>query len=118
MINKPMIYDPLSTLMLSRIREILIISTPQDIPKFEELFGDGSRLDLSFDYEVQEAPNGVIVKQLIKFVDERGYLIETFRFDILPEGLNPQMSYVSYTEHGVSRGPHEHRDQTNIFAFI
>jgi len=62
--------------------------------------------------------DGVIVKQLIKFVDERGYLIETFRLDILPEGLNPQMSYVSYTEPCVARGPHEHCDQTDIFAFI
>jgi len=62
--------------------------------------------------------NGVFVKHLIKNVDERGFLIETFRVDSLPEDLRPQMSYLSYTEPGISRGPHEHVDQTDIFAFI
>ncbi|HHD82476.1 MAG TPA: dTDP-4-dehydrorhamnose 3,5-epimerase [Bacteroidetes bacterium] len=62
--------------------------------------------------------DGVIVKNLKKHVDERGFLIETFRIDELPEELHPEMSYVSYTEPGISRGPHEHEHQTDIFAFI
>ena len=57
--NKPMIYYPISTLLLAGINEILIISTPEDLPRFEQLLGDGSRFNAKFSYVVQPSPDGL-----------------------------------------------------------
>ena len=61
---------------------------------------------------------GVITHRLTKHLDERGFLTEIFRIDYNPENLRPEMIYVSYTEPGIARGPHEHKFQTDIFSFI
>jgi dTDP-4-dehydrorhamnose 3,5-epimerase len=61
---------------------------------------------------------GVVVRQLRKFVDERGWLAELFRHDELAVEFYPTMSYISVTEPGVARGPHEHVDQADLFCFV
>jgi len=64
------------------------------------------------------AIHDVIVRPLSKFIDERGWLAELFREDEIDKGLMPVMAYISMTQPGIARGPHEHLDQTDWFCFI
>lgn len=63
--DKPMIYYPLSTLMLAGLREVIVISTPNDLPRFEQLLGDGSRWGMQLEYTVQDAPRGIAQALLV-----------------------------------------------------
>lgn len=75
--DKPMIYYPLSTLMLYGITDILIISTPNDTPRFKQMFGTGSHLGLNISYEIQNSPNGIAQALIIgeKFIGQDSFML-------------------------------------------
>ena len=108
--DKPMVYYPLSTLMLAGIREILIISTPEDTPKFEELLGDGSQLGLTLSFKVQPNPGGIAQAYIIReefIADDNVCLIlgdNVFYGGQLPERLKNSVIEVERNNNAVVFG--------------
>ncbi len=126
--DKPMIYYPLSTLMWAGIKDILIISTPHDLPLFEHLLGDGKKFGCNFEYAVQEAPNGLAEAFIIgeKFIgDDKVALIlgdnifyGTGLANLLQENNNPDGGVIyAYHVHDPNRyGVAEFDKQGNVIS--
>lgn len=108
--DKPMVYYPLSTLMLAGIKEILVISTPEDTPKYEYLLGDGSQLGMSISYKVQPSPDGLAQAFILgdEFIgDDDVCLIlgdNVFYGGQLPERLQKSVQTVESTQNAVIFG--------------
>ena len=106
--DKPMIYHPVSVLMLAGIRDILIISTPEDTPKFEKLLGDGSNLGVHFEYAVQPSPDGLAKAFIIgeKFIGDDNAAL------VLGDNIFYGMGFSSILKNASERG-----DGATVFAY-
>lgn len=102
--DKPMIYYPMSTLMLAGIKEILIISTPQDTPRFQELFGDGHKLGIHLEYAVQPSPDGLAQAFLIgeEFIGNDSVCLILGDNIYYGGGLSKMLQRAAQKEHGAT----------------
>lgn len=102
--DKPMIYYPLSTLMLAGIREVLVISTPHDTPRFEQLLGDGSRWGMRIDYAVQATPGGVAQALIVAepFLQEQPCALVLGDNLFYGQNLVRQMQFACGQKHGAT----------------
>lgn len=110
--DKPMIYHPLSTLMLAGLREILIISTPQDLPRFRELFRDGAHLGLTFDYIEQPRPEGIAQAFILgrKFLNQGAAALILGDNIFYGDGMSQQMQAAAKIARGATVFAYRVRD--------
>src|SRR5713226_8087746 len=112
--DKPMVYYPLSTLMLAGIREILTISTPQDLPRYRELFGDGSRLGLNFSYVEQPRPEGIAQAFILgrEFIDNKPVALILGDNIFYGQGLGGQLRTLALGKEGATVFGYRVKDPT------